>query len=195
MIYGPSLAFGSFSNTCSTHTVAEISCSCLVDMAEDISTIRAALQTLREVPPQSFIPHVRELCQANAAVAEALVFISQSSSYHAIGVEAEAERNVVSENGGISDLRTDQEENAVQETHNMLQGNTSWRRRSEHAVVRLAQYWIQRKLAGSTGGLRTVGDADEHRLLVDLRKAVLSSTPVVLSILRGVKRKRSSDGS
>ena len=165
-------------------------------MAQDISTIRAALQTLSEAPPQSLIPHIQELCQANAAIAEALVVISQSSSYHAVGVEAEAERTVVSEDGGISDIRAqDQEEDAVQETHNMLQRNTLWRRRSEHAVVRLAQYWIQRKLVGSTGGLRTVGDADEHRLLVDLRKAVLSSTPVVLSILRGVKRKRLSNGS
>jgi hypothetical protein len=165
-------------------------------MAEDFATVQAALQTVSEAPPQSLVLHVWKLCQANAAIAEALLFISQSSSYHAIGVEAEAERAVVSEDTGISGLRTqDQEENAVLETHNMLQGNTSWRHRSEHTVVRLAQYWIRRKLAGPGGGLRTVGDADEHRLLVDLRKAILSSTPVVLALLRGIKRKRLSDGS
>jgi DNA-binding GntR family transcriptional regulator len=110
-------------------------------MAEGISAIRAALQTISEAPPQSLMLHVRELCQANAAIAEALVFISQSSSYHAIRVGAEAGRTAVAEDIGISDFQTqDQEENAVQETHNMLQRNTSWRHRSEHAVVRLAQY-------------------------------------------------------
>jgi hypothetical protein len=165
-------------------------------MAEDFTTPKAALQTVSKALPQSLMLHVRELCQINAAIAEALVFISQSRSYHAIGVEAGAERAVVSEDADVFDFRTqDQEENAAQETHNMLQKHTSWRGRSEHAVVRLAQYWILRKLAGCTGGLRTIGNADEHRLLVDLRKVVLSSTPIALALLRGIKKKRTRDGS
>jgi hypothetical protein len=161
-------------------------------MADNFADVRAALQTISEAAPRSLISYVRELCQANAAIAEAFVVISQSSSYPIIKVEAEAERTVVSEETGISDLQTqDQRVNVVQDTHNMLGKHTSWRDRSEHAVVRLAQYWIQRKLAGSR--LRTIGGADEHRLLVDLRKAALSSTPTVLAMLRGIKRKRSSD--
>jgi hypothetical protein len=163
-------------------------------MADNFADVRAALQTISEAAPRSLISHVRELCQANAAIAEAFVVISQSSSYPIIKVkvEAEAERTVVSEEADISDLQTqDQRVTVVQETHNMLGKHTSWRDRSEHAVVRLAQYWIQRKLAGSR--LRTIGGADEHRLLVDLRKAALSSTPTVLAMLRGIKRKRSSD--
>jgi hypothetical protein len=75
-------------------------------MAEDFTTLKAALQTVSKAPPQSLMLHVRELCQANAAIAEALVFISQSSIYHAIGIEAETERAVVSEDAGISDLQT-----------------------------------------------------------------------------------------
>jgi hypothetical protein len=95
-------------------------------MAEDLAAVRAALQTISEAPPRPLISHVRELCQANAAIAEALVFISQSSSYHIIEVEAEAERTVVSEDASISDLQTqDQDVNAVQETHNMLRMHTS----------------------------------------------------------------------
>jgi hypothetical protein len=71
----------------------------------------------------------------------------------------------------------------------MLQRYKALLNRPEHAVVRFAQYWIQRKLTGSSFG--NVGDADQHRLVVDLRKAVISSTPAVLALLRGIKRKRS----
>lgn len=39
------------------------------------------------------------------------------------------------------------------------------------------------------------GDADERRLLVDLRNAAISSTPAVLALIRGVKRKRSINGT
>jgi hypothetical protein len=163
-------------------------------MAEDLTTLKAALQTVSKAPPQSLILHVRELCQANAAIAEALVSISQSSSYHAIGVEAEAERAVVSEDAGISDLQTqDQEVKVVQETQNMLQKHTSWRGRTEHVVMKLAQHWVHGKVTGSSS--RTFSDADEHRLLLDLRQAILSSTPAVLALLRGIKRKRSINGS
>jgi hypothetical protein len=42
---------------------------------------------------------------------------------------------------------------------------------------------------------RTFRDADKHRLLVDLRQAVLSSTPATFALLRDIKRKRSSNSS
>jgi hypothetical protein len=157
-------------------------------MADDLAHVRAALRTISAASPRSLISHVRELCQANAAIAEALVVISQSSDL-IIKVEGEDKRTVISADANVFDLQTQgQEVNGVQATHNMLGKHTSWRDRSEHAVVRLAQYWIQKKLIGS--GLRTVRDVDEHRLLVDLRKAALSSTPAVLALLRGIKRKR-----
>jgi DNA-binding GntR family transcriptional regulator len=163
-------------------------------MSEDLTTLKAALQTVSKARPQSLMLHVRELCQANAAIAEALLSISQSSNYHVVGVETEAERAVVSEDADVSDLRTQgQEENAVQKTHNMLQKHMSWRDRSEHVVMKLAQHWVYGKVTGSSS--RTFGDADEHRLLIDLRQAILSSTPSMLALLRGIKRKRSINGS
>jgi TolA-binding protein len=110
-------------------------------MAEDFTTLKVALQAVSKAPPQSLMFHVRELCQANVAIAEALVFIGQSSSYHATRVEAEveAEHTVVPENAGISDLQTQNHEvKTVQETHNMLQQHKSWRGRSEHVLMKLA---------------------------------------------------------
>jgi hypothetical protein len=158
-------------------------------MADDLAHVRAALHTISAASPRSLISHVRELCQANAVIAEALVIISESSDL-IIDVEAEAKRTVISADASVSDLRTHgQEVHAVQEAHDILGKHTTWRDRSEHVVVRLAQYWIQKKLIGS--GLRTVSDVDEHRLLLDLRKAALSSTPAVLAMLRSIKKKRS----
>lgn len=42
---------------------------------------------------------------------------------------------------------------------------------------------------------RTFRDTDKHRLLVDLRRAVLSSTPATFTLLRDIRRKRSTNGS
>jgi hypothetical protein len=61
----------------------------------------------------------------------------------------------------------------------MLRADTDRRDGLQHAVVRLAQYWIQRNTTGSS--FRNFGDADGQRLFVDLRKAVVSSTPAVLA--------------
>jgi hypothetical protein len=58
--------------------------------------------------------------------------------------------------------------------------------------MKLAQHWVYGKLTGSSS--RALSDADEHRLLVDLRQAVLLSTPAVFTLLRGIKRKRSANG-
>ena len=157
-------------------------------MSDNLAHVRAALQTISAASPRSLTAHVRELCQANAIIAEALVVISESSDL-IIDVEAEAKRTVISADANVSGLQTqDQEVHAMQETHSTSGKHTTWRDRSEHVVVRLAQCWIQKKLIGS--GLRTVGDVDEHRLLVDLRKAAISSTPAVLALIRGIKRKR-----
>jgi hypothetical protein len=170
-------------------------CSSLIAMAEDLITLKAALQAVSKAPPQSLMLHARDLCQANLAIAEAFVFIRQSNSYHNTRVEAEveAEHTVVPEDTGISYVQTrDREVKVIQETHDMLQSHTSWRERSENVVMKLAQHWVYVKLTGSSS--RAFSDADEHRLLVDLRHAVVSSTPAVFTLLRGIKRKRSANG-
>ena len=41
----------------------------------------------------------------------------------------------------------------------------------------------------------TFRNTDKHRLLVDLRRAVLSSTPATFALLRDIKRKSSTNGS
>jgi hypothetical protein len=164
-------------------------------MAEDLTALKAALQAVSKAPPQSLMLHARDLCQANLAIAEAFVFTRQSSSYHTTSVEAEveAEHTVVPEDTGISYVQTrDREAKFIQETHDMLQNHKSWRERSENVVMKLAQHWVYGKLTGSSS--RALSDADEHRLLVDLRQAVLSSTPAVFTLLRGIKRKRSENG-
>ena len=100
---------------------------------------------------------------------------------------------MVPEDTDISYVQTrDQEAKVIHETHDMLQNHTSWRERSENVVMKLAQHWVYGKLTGSSS--RAFSDADEHRLLVDLRQAVLSSTPAVFTLLRGIKRKRSANG-
>ncbi|CAN9208101.1 unnamed protein product [Alternaria alternata] len=163
-------------------------------MAEDLTALKAALQAVSKAPPQSLMFHARELCQANLAIAEAFVFTRQSSSYHTTSVEAEveAEHTVVPEDTGISYVQTrDREAKFIQETHDMLQNHKSWRERSENVVMKLAQHWVYGKLTGSSS--RAFSDADEHRLLVDLRQAVVTSTPAVSTLLRGIKRKRSAN--
>jgi hypothetical protein len=90
MIYGPSLAVSSFSTRNSIHNT--VPCSCLIGMADNLIAAGAALQTICEAPPRLLISHIRELCQANAAIAEAPMVISQSSSYRVIKIEAEADR-------------------------------------------------------------------------------------------------------
>ena len=82
---------------------------------------------------------------------------------------------------------------AQDKTQSMLQRYKTRRGGLEYTVVRLAQYWIQRKLTGSSS--RNIGNADKCRLLDDLRKAAISSTPAALALLRSVKRKRSIDGT
>jgi hypothetical protein len=167
-------------------------------MAVKLLAVRVALETISGASCDSLISSTRGLYQANATIAEALLSLSRSSVHDAYGVEAEIGGIMSSEHADLANLQTQphttSEFNAAQnETQSMLQRYKALRKGPEHAIVRFAQYWIQRKLTGSS--FRNVGDADEHRLLVDLRKAVISSTPAVLALLRGIKRKRSIDGT
>ncbi|RMZ74107.1 hypothetical protein GMOD_00004950 [Pyrenophora seminiperda CCB06] len=167
-------------------------------MSVEQLAIRAALEIISQASTESLVSSTRELCQANAAIAEALLSLSRSSGHDADQVEAQVGGIVSSEHADLANPQTQPHATlkvgtAQDKTQSMLQRYKARRDGPEHAVVRLAQYWIQRKLTGSS--FRNVGDADEHRLLVDLRKAVISSTPTVLALLRGIKRKRSIEGT
>ena len=166
-------------------------------MLATVLAVRAALETISGASYNSLVSSTRELYQANAAIAEALLSLSRSSD-HSDQVEAQVSGIVSSKHADLDNVQTQphatsEVDTTQNETQGMLQRYKARHDGPEHAVVRLAQYWIQRKLTGSS--CRNVGDADEHRLLVDLRKAVISSTPAVLALLRGIKRKRSIDGT
>ncbi|KAF1936515.1 hypothetical protein EJ02DRAFT_480107 [Clathrospora elynae] len=141
-------------------------------MADDFSAVRVALETISRASYNSLVSSTRELCQANAAIAEALLSLSRSSGHDADQVEAQVGGIVSSEHADLANA-TSEVDTAQNETQNMLQRYKARRGGPEHAVVRLAQYWIERKLTGSS--FRNVGDANEHRL--------------------GIKRKRSIDGT
>jgi hypothetical protein len=166
-------------------------------MSVELLAVRAALDTISGASCNSLVSSTHELYQANAAIAEALLSLSRSSG-HDDQVEAQARGIVSSEHSDLANVQTQphatsEVDTTQSKTQDMLQRYKARRDGLEHAVVRLAQYWFQRKLTGSS--FRNVGDADEHRLLVDLRKAVISSTPAVLALLRGIKRKRSINGT
>lgn len=166
----------------------------LTTMAVELLAVKAALETISGASCNSLISSTRELCKANAAIAKALLYLSQSGVYDADRVEVEIGSNISSEHADLANSQTLpyttlEDDTAQDKAQSILQRSKAQRDRPDHAVVRLAQYWIQRKLMGSS----FCNDADEHRLLVDLRKAVVLSTPAVLSLLRGIKRKRSID--
>jgi hypothetical protein len=167
-------------------------------MSVDQLAVRAALETISQASTQSLVSSTRELCQANVAIAEALLSLSGSNGHDADRVEAQVGGIVSSEHADLANTQTQPQATlgvgtTQDKTQSILQRYKARRDGPEQAVMRLAHYWIQRKLMGSS--FCNVSDADEHRLLVDLRKAALSSTPAVLALLRGIKRKRSINGT
>ncbi|KAG9186454.1 hypothetical protein G6011_09562 [Alternaria panax] len=167
-------------------------------MSVEQLAVRAALEAIGQASIQSLVLSTRELYQANFAIAEALLSLGRSSSYNADQVEAQVGGIMSSEHADLANIQTQphatSEFGAAQDrTQSVLQRYKTRHNGLEHAVVKLAQYWIQRKLTGSSS--RNAGDADERRLLVDLRKAAISSTPAVLALIRGIKRKRSVKGA
>jgi hypothetical protein len=167
-------------------------------MAVELLAVKAALETISGASCNSLISSTRELCKANAAIAKALLYLSQSGVSDTDRVEVEVWGNISSEHADLANLQTQpyiasEYDTAHDEAQSILKRYKAQRYRPDHSIMRLAQYWIQRKLTGSS--FCNVGDADEHRLLVDLSKAVVLSTPTVLSLLRGIKRKRSIDST
>jgi hypothetical protein len=166
-------------------------------MSVELLTVRAVLDTISGASCHSLVSSTRELYQINAAIAEALLSLSRSSD-HDDQVEAQVRGIVSSKHADLANVPTQphatlEVDTTQNETQGMLQRYKARHDGPEHPVMRLAQYWIQRKLTGSS--FRNVSTVDEHRLLVDLRKAVISSTPAVLALLRGIKRKRSINGT
>jgi hypothetical protein len=167
-------------------------------MSVEQLAVRAALETISQAPTQSLVSSTPELCQANVAIAEALLSLSRSSGPNADQFEPQVGGIVSSEHADLANIQTQPHTTsevgtAQDKTQSILQRYKTRHGGLEHTVVRLAQYWIQRKLTGSSS--RNIGDADKRRLLYDLRKAAISSTPAALALLRSVKRKRSIDGT
>ncbi|KAJ5028965.1 hypothetical protein PSV08DRAFT_284844, partial [Bipolaris maydis] len=49
-------------------------------MANNTPNIRAALQTISQASIESLVPHILELCEANAAIAKAYKFSGSGSA-------------------------------------------------------------------------------------------------------------------
>ena len=165
-------------------------------MANNTPNIRAALQTISQASIESLVPHILELCEANTAIAEAILSLSRNFCEEIGQLETPAKDLATLQNTDLANsqaqpptiLRDNTWQDASQGT---LQQYRSRRSRPENAIARLAQYWIQRKLAGTS--VLNVGD--EYGVLDDLRKAVISSTPVFLALVRSIKKRRSATNS
>lgn len=160
-------------------------------MANDILNIRAALQMISQASTESLIQNIQELSEANAAIAKAILSLSRSFCEEIGQLETPAKNLTTSEN---TDFASSQAQPPT------ILGNNRWkevsqyksrRSRPENVIVRLAQYCIQRRLAGTS----VPNSADEHGVLDDLRKVVITSTPVLLALVRSLKKRRSSTNS
>jgi hypothetical protein len=122
-------------------------------MAVELLAVRAALETISGASCNSLISSTRELCKANAAIAKALLYLSQSGVSDTDRVEVGD--NISSEHADLANLQTQpytasEYDTAQDEAQSILKRYKAQRYRPDHAVVRLAQYWIQRKLTGSS---------------------------------------------
>ncbi|KAJ6280873.1 hypothetical protein J3E71DRAFT_342978 [Bipolaris maydis] len=165
-------------------------------MANNTPNIRAALQTISQASTESLVPHIWELCEANAAIAKAISSLSRNFCEEIGQLETPAKDLATPENTDLASSQappsTILRDNTLQDvSQGTLQQYKSRRSRPENAIVRLAQYWIQGRLAG-TNALNIV---DEHRVLDDLRKVVVSSTPVFLALVKSIKKRRSATNS
>jgi hypothetical protein len=86
--------FRSFMNLVLYHTT----------IAVELLAVRAALETISGASCNSLLLSTHELCQANATIAEALLFLSQSSVYDSNRCEAEVRGIVSSEHTDLANL-------------------------------------------------------------------------------------------
>ncbi|EOA85925.1 uncharacterized protein SETTUDRAFT_39942 [Exserohilum turcica Et28A] len=165
-------------------------------MANNTSNIRAALQTISQASTESLVPHIWKLCEANAAIAKAFLSLSRKFCEETGQLETPAKDLATLEDTDLASSQAQSptilRDNTWQDvSQGTLQQYNSRRGRPENAIVRLAQYWVQRRLAGTS----VLNVADEQGVLDDIRKAVISSTPVFLALVRGIKKRRSAINS
>lgn len=160
-------------------------------MSNKVQDVEAALHTISQAPVESLLMNIRQLCEANSAIAKAICSLSLSSyeetgqfkpQFNGIGNCASAQAKPPP----ISEINNTQSSSQV-----TLHQYKSRHGLPEHAVVRLAQYWIKKRLAGSS----LLNIVDENRVLDDFRKAVVSSTPIFLALIRRMKKRRSATNS
>lgn len=160
-------------------------------MSNDVQDIRVALQTITQAPIASLHGNTRELCEANLVIAKAIYSLHSNFCEDVGKVETQFDditdrASAQAQTDPILEVSTRQDSD--QETMRQYEAR---RGRPEHAVMRLAQYWIQKKMAGPS----VLSAADEHRILDDLRKFVVSSTPAFLALVRNIKKRRSATSS
>lgn len=165
-------------------------------MANNTPNIRAALQTISQASTESLVPHIWELCEANAAIAKAISSLSRDFCEEIGQLETPTRDLATPEDTDLASSQAQPPTILRDNTwHDVSQGTLqqykSRRARPENAIVRLAQYWIQRRLAGTN----TLNVVEEYGLLDDIRKVVISSTPVFLAFARSIKKRRSATNS
>ena len=160
-------------------------------MSNDVHDVRVALQTITQAPIASLLINTRELCEANFVIAKAIHSL-HSSFCEDVGkfetqLDDAADRAIAqAQVDPILEVSTRQ--GGDQETMRQYEAR---RGRPAHAVMRLVQYWIQKKIAGPS----VLSAADEHIILDDLRKSVVSSTRVFLALVRSIKKRRAATTS
>ncbi|KAJ5025145.1 hypothetical protein J3E71DRAFT_342931 [Bipolaris maydis] len=117
-------------------------------MSNDVHDVRVALQTITQAPIASLLINTRELCEANFVIAKAIHSL-HSSFCEDVGkfetqLDDAADRAIAqAQVDPILEVSTRQ--GGDQETMRQYEAR---RGRPEHAVMRLVQYWIQKKMAG-----------------------------------------------
>jgi hypothetical protein len=76
----------------------------LTAIAVKLLAIKAALETISGASYNLLISSTRELCKANAAIAKALLYLSQSSVSDTDRVEVEVWSNISSEHADLANL-------------------------------------------------------------------------------------------
>ncbi|XP_014550962.1 hypothetical protein COCVIDRAFT_69845, partial [Bipolaris victoriae FI3] len=117
--------------------------------------IRAALQTISQASTELLAPHILELCEANTAIAKAILSLSGNFCEEIGQLETPTKDLATPENTDLASsqaqpptiLRDNTWQDASQGT---LQQYRARRSRPENAIVRLAQYWVQRRLGGTS---------------------------------------------
>ncbi|EUC27712.1 hypothetical protein COCCADRAFT_51343, partial [Bipolaris zeicola 26-R-13] len=117
--------------------------------------IRAALQTISQASTESLVTHILELCEANTAIAKAILSLSRNFCEGIGQLETPIEDLATPEN---TDLVSSQaqpppilRDNTWQDSsQGTLQQFRSRHSQPENAIVRLAQYWVQRRLGGTS---------------------------------------------